>query len=292
MKRYLPLVLATAFWGANFNLGKFVVKYVPPFTGAALRFTIASGVIAALYAATVRIDWADVKAHLPAYCALGIVGVFGFNVLMFAGLKYTSSVNGALIMATNPLMTMLLAAAILHDRMRLQQKAGVVLSLVGIFFVITGGSWALVRTMSVAAGDGLMLLACACWAVYGVLVRKFLHGRPSLAITAITMVVGTAAMIPFALFDAHPLPLGALPASVWLALLVMAIPGAVMAYLFWNRGVATLGPARTSIFFNLVPVFTVLIATAAGEPITRAQVLGGLVVIAGCVLSQLKPGGH
>jgi drug/metabolite transporter (DMT)-like permease len=288
VSRYFGLVLATLFWAGNFNVAALVVRYLPPFTSAAVRFTLAVIVVIGLVLARERLDVATLRRHLWAFVALGVIGVFGFNVLFFAGLKYTSPVNGSLIMAINPLLTAVLSAFILGDRLRGGQILGLLLSLVGLIFVITGGSWTLLASMRLSRGDGYILLACACWATYGVLIRRFLSRVPPLTTTAVTMVIGTLLMLPFGFLEPHQVGLLDLPLLVWLGLLFMAIPGSVLAYLFWNRGMATLGPARTSIFFNLVPVFTAAISVATGDRVSAAQVLGGAVVIAGCVLFQLS----
>src|SRR6185369_14941350 len=209
---YLTLILATFFWGGNFNVAKLVVRYLPTFTSAAVRFSIASVVVIGVFLATERFDAAVIRRNFFWYVVLGLIGVFGFNVLFFLGLKYTSPVNGSLIMATNPLITVLLSSLLLQEKLRGVQKLGLLLSAIGIAFVITGGSWMMIRTMSVSIGDGFVLLACACWAAYGVLSRRYLVDSPPMTTTAVTMVIGTIAMIPFAAAETQTVALRALPA--------------------------------------------------------------------------------
>jgi drug/metabolite transporter (DMT)-like permease len=287
---YVTVILATLFWGGNFNAAKVVVRSLPPFTSAAVRFAIATAVVVAIYLATEKVDVDALRRHFAWYVALGLLGVFGFNVLFFFGMKYTSPINGALIVATNPLMTVLLSSFLLHERLRPRQRAGLLLSALGVVLVITGGSWTVIRTMSISIGDLFVLMACACWALYGVLMRRYLRDSSPLATTTATIVCGAIAMVPFAVMEPRALPLRDLAFSVWLALLYLAIPGAVLAYLFWNRAVATFGPPRASIFYNMLPVFTMLISAVTGDRIVAAQVIGGAIVIAGCVLSQLPTG--
>jgi drug/metabolite transporter (DMT)-like permease len=219
---------------------------------------------------------------------LGVIGVFGFNVLFFLGMRYTSPVNASLIVGTNPLITVILSSLALGETLRAMQKAGLALSVLGVVLVITGGSWAVIRDMSISVGDVLMLAACTCWAVYSVLVRRHLSESSPLATTAITIVFGSLAMIPFALMEHRPTPLSDVPPSVWIALLYMGVPGAVLAYLFWNRAVKQLGPARASLYYNLLPVFTMAISIALGDAVAPAQVAGGAIVIGGCLLSQIR----
>lgn len=285
---YLSVVLAALFWAGNFNTGKLVVRHLPPFTSAAIRFAIASIVVTAAYLATERVDAQAIRRHLAWYVVLGIIGVFGFNVLFFLGMRYTSPVNASLIVATNPLITVVLSSIALHEELRANQKAGLALSMLGVLFVITGGSWAVIRTMSVSIGDVLMLLACTCWAVYSVLVRRHLSDSSPLATTTLTILFGAVAMIPFAILEPRAAPLTTLPGSVWLGLLYMGIPGAVLAYLLWNQAVKALGPSKASLYYNLLPVFTMAVSIALGDSVAPAQVAGGAIVIGGCLLSQVR----
>jgi drug/metabolite transporter (DMT)-like permease len=59
----------------------------------------------------------------------------------------------------------------------------------------------------------------------------------------------------------------------------MALAGTVLTFLLWNEAVRRIGASRSSIYMNLLPVFTVLIAAASGQPPTLAQLLGGALVI-------------
>src|SRR5258708_1125565 len=89
---YLMVVLATVFWGANFNLSKRGVAEMEPRAAAALRFVIASLLLAAICALRgERTPW---RRHLSVYVMLGGVGVGGFNVLFFFGMETATAVNG------------------------------------------------------------------------------------------------------------------------------------------------------------------------------------------------------
>lgn len=71
------------------------------------------------------------------------------------------------------------------------------------------------------------------------------------------------------------------------ALLLMALGGTVLAYLFWNTGIAELGAERTALFLNLVPVFAMLAGTLAGTSPTHVQLIGALLVIGGVTIAMI-----
>jgi drug/metabolite transporter (DMT)-like permease len=283
----LLVLLSTLFWGINFHAGKYVVGFISPLDAAAIRFSLASVVILVmlLVKESPKTVWAAIEQQWKAYIVLGIIGVAGFNGLFFLGLKYTSAVNGALILATNPLVTVLMSAFILKESIRMNQYIGMCLSLMGVILVITQGKWVMLRHFQIASGDWIIMGANVCFALYGVLCRRYLQESKPLITTAMTMIIGAVTLL---------LCVGLAPSSsawihqnwpVYAALLHMALFGTVLAYLFWNSGIIYLGINQTVIFFNLVPVFTVLIAMMLGQPILLIQILGGISVLLGVLIS-------
>jgi drug/metabolite transporter (DMT)-like permease len=282
----ITLVALTAlFWGASFNVGKYIVEYLPPLTAASIRFTLASVLILAIMFWKEKNILANIKNNWLAYIIIGVVGVAGFNGLFFLGLKYTSAVNGALIMATNPLVTMLLAAVLLKEPISKSQRAGILLSLVGVLIVIAQGSMLVLLNMKMSLGDGIIFAANVCWAMYGVLGRKLVKDSSPLISTAMTMCTGTIALIFLSGASLFSVDAATLNWGVYGGLIYLAVFCSVLAYLFWNCGIANLGATTTSTFFNLVPVFTVLISLCLGQPVSTIQLVGGALVILGVLIS-------
>lgn len=276
---YLLLVVTAILWGANFNLAVPVVAEMHPFVAAAVRYLLAAAIMLAI--TFYRGERVPLR-HTRSYLILGIIGVFGFNLLFFLGMKRTSAVNGALIMALNPLLTSLVAYAVIHERPTLRQWLGFPVGLVGVAIVVLGGGAAL----HVATGDLLIFGACLSWAFYNVYVSKLMPRDTSgIASTAGIMTVGALALTAVALISGEPFVMPSPHAGA--ALLVMAVGGAVLAYLFWNAGIARLGAARASIFLNLVPVASMVIAAFEGLPPTHAQLIGGALVIGAVSFASL-----
>ncbi len=290
MQKKIALLLVTLsaiFWGTNFNIGKTVIEHISPLGSAAIRFLIASIFIIPLLMcleskATIK---GTIKRNAWIYLLLGVVGVAGFNGLLFVGLKYTSAINGALIMASNPLVTLVLSSFFLKSSINIQQRIGSLLSLAGVITVITQGSLDVLLHLKIASGDWIIMAANICWAAYGVLGKRYLKDSKPIITTAVTMCIGAITLMLLASIDINlPQLLNQAP-KIYLSLVYMAIFGSVLAYLFWNYGIAHLGAGNTSIFFNLVPVVTVLTASILGQPIVPVQLIGGLIVISGVLLS-------
>ncbi|MEJ2591304.1 MAG: DMT family transporter [Candidatus Thiodiazotropha sp.] len=286
---YLLVVVSTAFWGGNFVLAGPVMSDLPPLWAAALRFVIGAGAMFALafwrreplLAPFLRNPWA--------YVLLGLVGIGGFNLLFFYALESTSPTNAALIMATNPLLTTFIAALVLGERPTARQIAALPLALIGVVIVISGGSLAHMATLQVARGDLLMIGADLVWACYNVLTRRYMPAGSAVSNTTLVMAAGAVLLLGVAIVDGgHFSPPGATSGS---ALLVMALGGTGLAYLFWNTGIAHLGAGRTALFLNLVPVFAMLCGILAGALPTHVQLVGGLLVVCGVSIAMLPKRG-
>ena len=120
-------------------------------------------------------------------------------------------------------------------------------------------------------------------------VRKLVPTDTSgIANTAGIMTTGAVALTAVALLSGPAFVVPDLRAGA--ALLAMSVGGGVLSYLFWNAGIAKLGPVRTAIFMNLVPVASMVIAAFSGAPPNHAQLLGDALVIGAVTFSALSPG--
>lgn len=280
MKTYLMATLAAILWGANFNLAKPVLAEMSPYLAGASRYTIAALVMILIARLTqVAIPLREWKAYLT----LGIVGVFGFNLFFFLGMAQSSAINGALIMALNPLLTAILSYVILGERPKLAQLLAFPVGIAGVAIVVLGAG----AEWTIATGDLYIMIASLNWAVYNVLVKKMMPKQVSgIASTAGIMTVGALALSLAAACNGSPLVMPT--AHAGLALLIMALGGGVLAYLFWNASIKHLGPAKAAIFMNLIPVTTMVIAAFENVPPTQGQLFGAVLVISAVSFSALS----
>jgi drug/metabolite transporter (DMT)-like permease len=286
IKIYLMLLGFSIFTGASFNLAKYTVGYLSPFAVAAWRFGFAAVILLFILLLTEGLNKAQVKRNSIWYMALGIVGIFGFSTLFFLGLTYTSSVNGALIMGLNPLLTTIFARFLLKDRITKKQIVGIFLAFIGVLLVITQGSIDIIKSLSFSIGDGIIFVGNVCWALYGVLGRRFIQNGTPLSTTTYTMIVGAIGLIVVSSFTTNPVALPNIPIGVWGAIGFMAIFTSVLGYLWWNQGMKEIGASKTSLFFNLVPVVTMIISFAIGVHVSLSQLLGAVLVILGVLMSS------
>ena len=284
---YLLVTTSAFFWGANFVLAGPILAELPPLWAAAIRFVLGATLMFIIAGVRREKMLGPVRRHAATYLLLGTVGITGFNLFFFYALQSTSANSAALIMATNPLITALLATVFLGERPTARHLVALPVALIGVAVVISQGNMGRLSSFSFARGDLLMLAANLSWAMYNVLVRRCMPQGSAIVNTSWIMAAGAILLFSVAMgSDSHA---SAMDSKASMAMAVMVIGGTVLAYLFWSIGIKRLGAARTAIFLNLVPVFAILIGAFLGSLPTMAQLAGGLLVLGGVSISMLPP---
>lgn len=275
-------VLAAVFWGSNFEATRIVLEGLPPWTAAAGRFVVAATAILLWLRIAEGPSLGALRRNALAFVVLGVVGVAGFNAALFLGMRTSSPVTAALIMGTSPLTTNLLDAAISRRRPSTLALVGMALSLLGVALTVGAFSGA-----HFTSGDILILLGSLAWALYAIGCRRWVREASPMATAAWTMLFGAIALVAAAALHEEPAQaLAAASGSTWMALLWMASFGSVLAYLFWQVGVAVRGPAATSVLFNLVPISALAVAALFGRTPHLSQVAGVALAIFGVLLAS------
>lgn len=284
MNVWLALVLTTLSWAITFHLGHYAVAVMPPITAVIWRFVLASAFLVPLVSAREKWNWPALWRNAPALLFLGAVGITVFQLGMFYGLASGTASNAALIMAFTPALTVALEAALDRRRVRALQAAGLALGLIGVIVVVSRGRWAVLRHFAFGRGDLWLIAAGVAWAVYSVVLKRGVKGlsvlqvsTSTILICALTLVVAAQLFVPGTLL----MP----PLRTWLSLLFMGVVASGLAYIWWNTAVMRIGAARTAVFMNLTPVFTLLIGVPLGEQVGMAPLLGAVLVIVGVVLA-------
>ena len=201
-------------------------------------------------------------------------------------MQTSSPITASLIMATTPISANIIEAFLNRQMPGPDRIMGMIVSLVGVSLVITKGH-ILSGSIAFASGDLIILLGSIGWAAYTVEMRAFVKDATPLETTSWTMLFGMIALTLAAFLFENPISAAAGTSGVsFLAALWMGIVGSVLAYLFWNVGIAVRGPGKTSIFFNFVPVFALLISVLMGTVPQAVQIVGVVLTICGVLVGQ------
>ncbi|MFZ6871998.1 DMT family transporter [Undibacterium sp. Di27W] len=279
---------ATFLWATVFHVGKFAMQQFSPLAVVSWRNAIAGLVLTGLTLPALRTHWLAIRAHLGILLILAMFGVLGFSLFMFYGLRSTSSVNAALIMAFNPALIVLLNALLNREKIRGLQALGLGLGLLGVLIVVAHGSLQALLNLHISQGDMLVTLASLCWSVYCVLPRRYASQVPSAILSSMTVSMA-AVMLMLLAFAEAPDIFVMPPMSTLLAMLFLGLFGTVLPYLWWNRSVQEMGPAKAGVYMNLVPVFASLVGVALGQQLESSQLLGAVFVVAGVLLTNKRP---
>ncbi len=285
---YAMMILCALFWSGAFIAGKLAIREFAPNSLTFFRFLIALPFIFLIAAKWNQGSLLPKARQWPPLITLGLIGTFAYHVLFFSSLQFTSAVNSSLIGSTLPMVTALLAMLFLGEKITLLRAFGIVLAFSGILLVVINGDIELLRAFHLNPGDALMLAAVFSWAVYSILCRRFMtdYALSPLMITAYTFLVCTAAALPFTIWETSLAELARVSGSGWLAVAYMAIFASVLGYLFQLIAVERIGPSRTAIFVNLVPVFTMIQSPLLlHEPVSLLKVTSGAIIIAGVYLT-------
>lgn len=284
---YAGVVLTMFFWGSTFNATSYIIHYLPPLSAAAERFVVASLSLLLILSVLGKLKLSTLRQNAVIFMIVGLLAVVGFNTGFFFGLQTTSAVNGALIMATTPLTTLLLSAVLDGEKFTPNKTLGVILGLAGVLLVISHGNLIALLHLKVAIGDLYILAGGTAFCLANVLSRRFVKNSTPLETTTFSMLFGALGLSLLSLVFEHPVTAVIhAPITAQLAMLYVIICSTMIAYLLWFNGLQKLGAGRASIFFNLVPVFSMLVAVAMGQLPNIWQLIGTLLVIAGVMSSS------
>lgn len=292
-KIYILMVLASVCWASAFIAGKFSVPYIPTYSLTFGRFIIAAigmyFIKRAVEKAKPEEAYIYKKEDLPKFLFTGIIGMVGYHVLFFTSLKFTTAINSSIIGATNPIVTVLLTVIFLRNRMPMKQVIGIALSLFGVILTITAGDLSALMEVGFNKGDLYMCAAVVFWAAYGVYSKSNCKGISPVAITYYSFVVCTIVLIPFVLWEKPWEFLPSVPMSAYAAVIFMALLPSCFAYYVQQVAIKEIGPARASVFVNLVPVFSAALAVIIlDEVLQPIKILTAVLIIAGVCICQLS----
>lgn len=285
-------------WGANFSVIKRAFEEMPPQPFNALRMVIASVVFLAAIGIARRMarrgDTVSSVLHTPNQLTtrdridlvwLGLVGHFGYQFFFVGGVSLTSASNAALIVGATPAVLAVVSALMGRERISRLHWVGAAISALGIYLVVGHGASFGGTTLR---GDLLVICSVACWVTFTLGAASLIARHSPLYVTGMTMVFGGIPYLVMALPQILRVPWA--DVSTWTlgALVLSALLALNLAYVIWYMGVQRLGPARTSIYSNGVPIVAMAVATVwLGEPLTGTKIAGAAAVLSGVLLTRL-----
>lgn len=301
------LVLVNGMWAAQYAAYKVATEKMGPVTVSAWTFAMASLALLPFLLnerrrsqlasdpappSSARPGW--IGRDVLGFIIIGVVGLIPASAVLAWGIDRSTASNAALIYLTVPILTAVLASAILGERMTLVRWASLGMSLVGVL-ILSDVNW---RHLELADskflfGNALVLVACACSAFYNVYCKGLLRRFTPLEVLVFGYLIALTVSLPLLVWI-EPLSreaVGAYGLRVWIALGVLSVFSWGLAMVLWMFVLKRLDVSQASVSIYLLPFLGVLIsALTLHEKITPAMIVGGLITLAGTILiTSLEP---
>jgi drug/metabolite transporter (DMT)-like permease len=283
---YLLLSLTALFWAGNIVLGRYVAGHVPPMTLSCVRWIGAFFMLLPFAWPHLARDWPVLRTRLPLMIGLSATGFAINNALSYWALQYTQALNALLIQSSGPLFVALWSLTLFGVRLTWAQLAGIAISLAGVLTIILGGDLTALAHIRFNKGDIMLAGALMSFGLYSALMPR----RPvthQLSLITFTTGCGALLLLPFAIWEySTGFTLKFDTATITSVIYVVVFPSA-LAYLFFNRGIALIGPNRAAPFFHLMPVFgSAMAILLLGEQPRLFHLIGYALVLAGILIAS------
>ncbi|MEB0208815.1 DMT family transporter [Pseudomonas sp. CCC3.1] len=282
MQYAFPL-LAIFIWAGNTVINKLAVGVIYPTEISFYRWLLAGLLFTPFLLKPVIANWPVIRPNLGKIFILGLLGMVIYQSLAYFAAALTSATNMGIILSLMPLMVLAMSIISLGQRLTAGALVGAVLSFAGVLVVVSNGSVAVLLAHGLNLGDAMMLIATLAYAIYSTLLKKWQLRLPPLQMLYLQVLVAIVVLFPLYLVSPK---VGPNLHNIGLVLYACVL-ASMLAPLAWMKAVAVLGPSRTSLFFNLLPLITALIAAVVlNEQLHAYHVIGGALTLGGVILSE------
>ena len=282
------LTLTSIFWAFNTIAGRAAVGEVSPLLIVSLRWLFVSIILTFLCRNQLKEIWTILSKRIKWLVIMGLFGFTGFNSAYYIAAHDTIAINLGLVQGTMPAFIIIIAWVWLKDKINLTQFLGVLITFIAVLIVVSAGNLTILLNLELKKGDIVMIFACTLYAVYAVGLRKKpqIGALPLLTFFAYVAFVGS---LPGLIYETYSnqLILPGLKGCIILGVII--IFPSFLAQIFFMKGVEKIGPARSGLYTNLVPVFSSILAVfLLGESFQFYHFLSLSMIFVGIYLFENK----
>lgn len=283
---YLFPLSAVLIWAINMVVTRYAVDFISPISISFYRWLIAWLLLSPFFIFAVYRQRTLLKPYIAKLFVLSAFGMVCYQGLAYSAAHYTTATNMGIINAFIPIFSIFLSLWILNVRPNRQVWIGVILSILGLSYLMGRGDFSQLLVIDHLIGDLLMLIAVGLYAFYGVYLQKWKLPLPLGLMLYVQISFAVLLHLPLVAYWG----LDTLNTSNLAPVLYAALLPSIVAPFVWMIAIQKIGANRSSIFINLAPIFTAIIAYwVLGEAWTQYHTIGGLLVLVGILLTQRKP---
>ena len=287
---YLLLFLTTLFWSGNFIVGKAASIYeIPPFSLNFYRWLFAWLILFPFTYKEIIKKKNYIQNNLGFFVILGLTSITIFNSIVYYSLNFTQVISGVLMISTIPVMIIFISSLLKIEKTNIYQIIGVILSLIGVIFIITKADIEILKTLNFNKGDITMVVAMFSWATYSALLKKKKYELSQISLLEVVITFGLLFLIPIYFIEMNMGYLIKLGKPFYLTLAYVVLFPGLCSFFFWIKGISIIGANRSGIFLHLMPIFGAIMAMIIfDEQFMFYHVLGAAFILMGIVLSNKK----
>ena len=280
----LPMI-AVLIWSLNITVTRYVAEFISPISISFYRWLIAFVLMSPFVLLSVWKYRTEIRQHAWQFAVLGACGMVFYQGLAYSAAHYTTATNMGIINAFTPIFTIFISIFILKEMPTRYAVIGGILSFLGLLYVMSQGNLQSLVHLAGHWGDLLMILAVFLYAFYGVFLKKWQIQMPLLTSLYVQIAFALLFHLPFVFV----LGLDAINSQNVGSVLYAGVFPSIVAPLVWMMAVQYIGPNRTSIFMNVMPIGTALIAYFwLNEAWTIYHTIGGVIILLGIALAQKR----
>ena len=292
-KKYLAytlLVLATLFWSGNFIVGKFATLFeIPPLSLNVFRWISVWLILMPFTYKEIYNNLHNIKKNWLIISFMGVITISTFNSVVYYALNYTQVINAVLVLAAIPAATIVFSSLMNIEKTNIFQLLGLFLSIIGIGSIISNGDIQKITSLNFNKGDLWMLVCVITWALYSTLLKKNKFQLSQFSLIQLMVSAGLLFLIPQLLYEKSIGLEVNFNKAFFIILFYVVIFPAIAAYYCWQKGVEIIGPNRASMFIQLMPLFSAVMAILIfKEKFELYHFVGAAFIVSGIYLSNKK----
>jgi len=287
-KAYIMLVCATLFWAGNFMVGKLAyVENIPPMSLVFLRWSLVWIILLPFTYKDILKNKDVILNNLPLLFFLALTSVGLFNTFTYLALVHTQVINASLFNTAIPAMIIFLCFLFKIEKTNKFQIFGLIISVLGIFSIITKLNLNTLLSLNFNKGDLIMIGGVITWGLYSSFLKKKKFTLPLLTLVHILCTLGLIFILPQFLFELSQGLKVKFDINLGYTLIYLALFPSIGSYYCWAGAVAIIGANRAGIFLSLIPFFSTIMAIIFfNEQFKFFHLIGSILIILGLFLSN------
>ena len=287
---YLLLTLSVLFWAGNFIVGKFATLFeIPPLTLNVLRWLSVWIILMPFTYKEIYNNLPYIKKNWFVISFMGLITISTFNSVVYFALNHTQVINAVLVLAAIPAATIIFSSFMNIEKTNIFQLLGLFLSILGIGSIISNGDFQKIISLNFNKGDVWMLACVITWSLYSTLLKKNKFKFSQFTLIQLMVSAGLLFLIPQLFYEKFIGLEVNFNKAFFIILFYVVIFPAIAAYYCWQKGVEIIGPNRASMFIQLMPLFSAVMAIIIfKEKFELYHFVGATFIVSGIYLSNKK----